>query len=111
MIVPARAGLSEINAQALLALAYNRITIYSKLHPPIPIDLTTPSDGTVSQLVRDYQPAVVISGPAGRITIAPAGMPSGIDPRLKPFAQTLGWGLGLGLLGVLAIGGVLFARR
>lgn len=94
----------EIDLQALVALGITRIEIRSKLSEPIVIDLTKKSGGEVPKLLQEVKPQVILTGPAGRYEIAPAGPPDGIDPRLRVLGVNLGWGLGLGLLGVALIG-------
>lgn len=98
-----------IDAQALLALAYDTVTIKTALTPPIVIDLRESGSGQVTQLMKDVQPAVILSGRAGRVVIAPAGEPSGINPNIKPAAVKAGLGVGAALLGAILIGAAIIS--
>lgn len=93
----------EIDPQALFALAFDKVTVKTALTPEIPIDLTQKGSGQVSQLVKDLQPVVILSGRAGRVVIAPAGEAAQVA-NLQPAAIQAGLGIGAALLGLIIIG-------
>lgn len=109
-MTPSRATLQDFNPSALLALGFRTIEVRTAFTPPAVIDLLSPADPKTEQLLREVQPAVILSGNLGRYEIAPYGMPSGTSPLLRSAAWSIGLGLGAGLLGVMLFGGVLFRR-
>ncbi len=95
----------EIDADALMALAFDKVEIRTALTPPVTIDLKAPSSGEASQLMKDIQPAVILSGRAGRHVIAPAGIPNGVMSNRIVQAGGIGFlGVGAAVLGMLALG-------
>ena len=104
-------GSGEIDAAALIALAFDKIEIRSRAAPPLVISLKggTPDPATQALLQR-VQPAVILSGRAGRFEIAPYGNPSGIDPSISAAGTQLGIGIGAALLGLFAIGYIVLGR-
>lgn len=101
----------DFNPTALIALGFRTIEVRTALTPPVVIDLLAPSTGQTDALLREVQPAVILTGNLGRYEIAPYGMPLGISPKVKDAAMSIGLGLGAGLLGVMFFGSVLFGRR
>lgn len=101
----------EVDSQALIALAFDRIEIRSRLAPPIVIDLKTPPDAKTQAYLREIQPALVMTGKAGRAEVAPYGMPHGITPGLAIAGKQLGWGLGAVALGLVFLGGAIFRPK
>lgn len=100
-----------IDPQALIALAFDTIEIRTRLTPPIRINLKDLSPNPEMQrLLNQVQPAVKLTGRAGTYTFAPQGIPDGIAAeQIKSTGTSLGLGIGAALLGVLVLGGVLFA--
>lgn len=109
LINPARAALiaqgvdpkmisdsGELDPQALVAIAFNKVEISTTATPTITIDLSKTGEGQASAAVRALRPTVVLSGRAGRVVIAPAGETAG-----NPAALQAGLGVGLGLVGLL----------
>jgi hypothetical protein len=94
----------NLDPQALLAIAWQTASFRTSLTPAIDIDLTRKGDGQVSTLVKELQPVFELRGRVGNVTIAPAGVPTGINPNITPAATWAGVGVGLGLLGLLVIG-------
>lgn len=98
-----------IDPAQLLALGYNRIEVRTAFTNPVLIDLNQPASPQDEALLREVQPAITLSGLAGRIEIAPYGIPSGISPRVRSAAIAIGLGLGAALIGVMIFGGLLFS--
>lgn len=95
----------DIDAAALVALAFDTIEIRSRAAPPLVINLKGASDPAADALLRKVQPAVILSGRAGRFQVAPYGMPSGgIDPTILVAGQQLGIGAVAAFLGLAAVG-------
>src|SRR3972149_436042 len=92
---------------ALLTAAFDKLEIRTAFTDPIVINLKGPPDPRSVALMNEVQPAIILSGPLGRVQIAPAGLPSGKSPLLKRW----GWGLAIGgvgaALGLVFIGGAL----
>lgn len=87
-------------AKELFQALFNRIEIRTAATPPVVIDLTSPSDPETQALLREVQPAVIFSGPAGRFEIAPYGMPSGYSSALLTAGAGAGGGILLGAVGL-----------
>lgn len=94
----------EISADALVALAFDKVEIRTALTPPVTINLKEASSGEVSQLIKDIQPAIILSGRAGTHTIAPAGIPNGSSTRVAQATGIGAMGIGAAVLGLLALG-------
>ena len=94
----------DISPSALFSLAYDKVTIYSKLHPPYTIDLKSPSSGLGQKFIDQVQPAIVFTGRAGRYEIAPGGIPT------EEIGSGLLLGLGVGVVGLIAAKMLLFRR-
>lgn len=103
--------MGEIDATALLALGFRTIEVRTAFTPPVVIDLQGPSDPQTQALLKEVQPAIILSGNLGRHEIAPYGIPSGLSPRVKDAAVSIGLGLGAGFLGLMLAGAVIFRRR
>lgn len=100
----------NVDPMALLALGFSTIEIRSALTPPVTIDLRMPADQQTDALLNVVQPVITFAGRAGRVQIAPYGVPEGITPLIKKYAVTIGVGLGAALVGVLLFGAVLGRR-
>lgn len=109
LINPARAALiaqgvdpkmisdsGDLDPQALIAIAFNKVEISTTATPTITIDLSKSGQGSASAAVRALKPTVVLSGRAGRVVIAPAGESKG-----SPGVMAAGLGVGLGLVGLI----------
>jgi len=65
-----------LNPDGVLALLWNNVEVRTSVTPPIkfPIGPTgTPTDPSTEALIKSLKPTVILSGPAGEITIAPYG--------------------------------------
>ena len=105
----------EIDPSALMALAFSKVEIRSRLHDPIVIDMRTmqPGPGVTSKLLNEAQPAIYLhlrSG--GTFKIAPAGEPTGgVFEWVKTAGWDLGFGVGAALLGLVALGYAIGGKR
>lgn len=97
----------EIDAAALIALAFDTIEIRTNIVQPLIISLkgTGARDPVAEATLRRVQPAVIIRGRAGRFEVAPYGMPGTPDPGILTSAGTqIGVGAVAALLGLAAVG-------
>jgi hypothetical protein len=94
---------------ALLTMAFDKVEVRTAFSPPVVIDLKGPSDPKTMALMREAQPALIFTGPAGRVQIAPYGVPEG-----SSLLKRWGWGLAVGgigaALGLVFLGGALGRR-
>ena len=97
----------ELDTTALVTLGFDKVEVRTALTPPVVVDLKGPSDPAATELLKTLQPAVILSGRAGRATIAPHGVPSGtgVTATVKKAGLSIGLGLAAGL-----VGGILFGR-
>ncbi len=92
-----------LNPDGVLALFWNNVEIRTSVTPPIkfPIGPTgTPSSPSADLLVKSLKPTVILSGPAGQITVAPYG--TVVAESWWP--AIIAGGLGLALVGWLVFG-------
>lgn len=87
-------------AKEIFQTLFNRIEIRTAATPPVVIDLTAPSDPKTQALLREVQPAIIFSGPAGRFEIAPYGVPAGLSSTLLQAGAGVGGGVLLGAVGL-----------
>lgn len=93
-----------LDAQTLFGLAFNTVEIRTALSPPVVIDMNSPTDPSTASLMQLVQPALILNGPAGRMQVAPYGVPDGISPVFSTSATKTAVGVGLGLVGLVLIG-------
>jgi len=93
----------SLNPDGVLALFFNNVEVRTSVTPPLlfPIGPTgTPADPATEALVRSLKPTVILSGPAGRVMVAPYG-----TVVAKSWVPVLvAGGVGLALLGWLVFG-------
>jgi hypothetical protein len=89
----------DLDPQALVALAFDKVVIKTTATPDIEIDLRQAGTGKISAAVRTFQPTVILSGRAGRVVIAPGG--EVIDQPGPSMATIVGGGLVLGIAAFL----------
>ena len=94
----------EIDPQALLALAYDRIELRTSLFDKLVINLNSPSDPATQAMMNRIQPSITFVGRAGRFEIAPYGVATGIDRDVGTWGWKIGAGIGAALLGLLLVG-------
>jgi hypothetical protein len=102
---------NAFNPAQLLSLGINRVEVRTAFSPPVVIDPNSPPNPATQALLKKVMPAVILSGPAGRVEIAPYGVPSGVSSAVKRYGWSLGIGLGATLLGVMFLGGAMFGRK
>lgn len=94
----------DIDPTAILSLFFDTVEVRTAVTEPVSISLKTPPDPETQALLREVQPAIVFTGPAGRAQIAPYGVPSGLNARIAKAPLTIGLGIGAGILGMMLIG-------
>ena len=70
----------SINAAGIVSLAFNKVEVSTAVTPTISFPISAsgePPSPAMQELLNQLQPTVVLSGPAGRIEVAPYGMPAG----------------------------------
>ena len=84
----------NINPGAILSGAYNKVTVRTRLFPPIPLNTANALSSEPGWVTKLIQPAVVFEGQFGKSTYAPWGDPG----------QNIGWlattAIVLGLMGI-----------
>lgn len=105
----------EIDPQALVALAFDKVEIRTAYTKPIMVDLKGPPDPETARLLADIRPQIKLSGRAGEAEIAPygqkaAGESSGF-PSLNTPTGRIALGIGAGAIGLLFVGALLFSGR
>jgi hypothetical protein len=65
-----------------------------------------PSNPATTKLLKQLQPTIILTGPAGRVTLAPYGVAKQAD--LSGSGLAIGLGVGAGLLGLMLIGSKFF---
>lgn len=63
----------ELDPQALIALAYDKIELRTAYTPPLVMDLKAPPDPESARLLNDIRPHITFIGRAGRYELAPYG--------------------------------------
>lgn len=66
----------SLNPDGVIALFFNNVEVRTSVTPPLlfPIGPTgTQADPATDALVRSLKPTVILSGPAGRVVVAPYG--------------------------------------
>ncbi len=105
----------EIDPAALMALAFSKVEIRSRLHDPITLDMRNmnPEPGVTAQLLQEAQPAVILHlRTGGSFTIAPNGVPTGgISEFFKTAGMDVVLGIGAGLLGLVLFGYAIGGKR
>lgn len=99
----------EIDPMSLIALGFDKVEIRTAYSPPVTIDLNAPPDTEGDAQLRLVQPAIILTGRAGRAEIAPYGVPGGISARTAGISIALG--LGAALVGTMLFGALIFRRR
>lgn len=98
------------DAMSILTTAFDTLEIRTALTDPVVVNLKGPSDPRYAALLQELRPAIIFSGPLGRVQIAPLGMPTGKSSLLKKW----GWGLAVGgigaALGLVFLGGAIGRR-
>lgn len=97
----------EIDPQALIALAFDRMSIETSVTPTIDIDLKAPPDPSTASLLNEFKPRVTLYGRGGRVEIAPYGVAAPTGPEWSPSTKLI-IGVAGGFLGVLLLGKALF---
>jgi hypothetical protein len=64
----------EVDPQALIALAFDKMEIRTAYTPTIVMDLKAPPDPETAILLNDVKPHITLWGRAGKVEIAPYGM-------------------------------------
>lgn len=104
----------EIDPQALVALAFDKMELRTAYTEPILVDLKGPPDPQTAKLLADIRPQVTLTGRAGKAEIAPYGQgaaESGIFPSLNTPTGRIALGIGAGAVGLLFVGALLFSGR
>src|SRR5687768_3323685 len=70
-------SISEID---LVTLAFDKVEIRTSFGSVPPFDLKTKPNPKTQATLRRLQPAIILTGRAGRVEIAPYGLPSARDP-------------------------------
>lgn len=104
-------GSGDVDAQSLIGLAFDKIEVRTALSPPITINLASkaPPDPETERILKLVQPAVILTGRAGQVKIAPYGIPAGISPEITSAAKKLALGVG-GFLAALVLFGAILRR-
>lgn len=92
----------EVDPQALLALAWDKVLIQTSVTPDLVIDLKGPSDPETTRMMNEFQPRITLMGRAGNAVIAPYGTIEK-EERFPPWLK-ISLGLGLGIAGIAVIG-------
>jgi hypothetical protein len=64
----------ELDPQALIALAYDKIELRTAYTPTLVMDLKAPPDPETARLLNDIRPHITFVGRAGRYELAPYGI-------------------------------------
>lgn len=93
----------EIDPQALIALAFDTVTIRTAVTPDIVIDMKRPSTPGQQSIFNQLKPQIILSGRYGSVPLQPWGqevVPEGEwDTKIK-----IGIGIAAGLLGLGLLG-------
>lgn len=92
----------EIDPQALIALAFDKMLIQTAVTPDIEVDLKAAPDPSTAALLNEFKPRITLYGRAGKVEIAPYGMDMGSTGW--PSGLKIGLGVAVGFLGVLILG-------
>lgn len=66
----------ELDGGALASILYNQVEIHTNATPPLIFPIGPggpPADSVTNELLKALQPSVILSGPAGRVALAPYG--------------------------------------
>lgn len=93
----------EIDPQALIALAFDRMSIETSVTPTIDVDLKAPPDPNTAALLNEFKPRVTLYGRGGRVEISPYGVAAPTGPEWSPSTKLI-LGVAGGFVGILILG-------
>lgn len=92
----------EVDPQALLALAWDKVLIQTSVTPDMVIDLKAPPDPETAKMMNEFQPRITLMGRVGNAVIAPYGIAE--KHERFPTWLKISLGLGLGVAGIAVLG-------
>lgn len=104
----------EVDELELVAMGFDTIEIRTAYTPVTRMPVAGPVDPKTEEALKDVKPAITLSGRAGRVTIAPYGVPTEFSGNLARLGTLGGLYLGGGILALLGLGvlaGRLTARK
>jgi hypothetical protein len=100
----------ELDPTGLITMGFDKVEIRTALSPPVVVDLRAKPDPENQKLLKFVQPAVILTGRAGKATIAPFGVPSGISADARAVGANIAVGLVTGVLGAFLLSRFAFRR-
>ena len=85
----------SVSASDLMGLFFDTVEMRTAYSPPVRFKVAEPPDPRTQELLKQVRPALVLSGRAGRVEIAPFGVPS------SPAIESLKQGITAGVLGLV----------
>lgn len=90
----------EVDPQALIALAFDKLELKTAYTPTLVMDLKAPPDPATAILLNDIRPHITLWGRAGKVEIAPYGVDIPEPAGRWSSATKLAIGFAAGALGL-----------
>jgi len=93
----------SIDGANLLSIAFDQVEIRTAATPTVKFSLAGPTDPQTDALLRELQPAVILTGRAGTAKISPYGVPGGVSDVFKSAGVQIGIGALLAIAAAVLI--------
>jgi len=93
----------SLNPDGVLAMFFNQVEVQTSATPPLRFPIGPsgePTDPATDALVKTLKPTVILSGPAGRVVVAPYGS----EPATSWLPIIIAGGATVALIGWLVFG-------